>query len=62
MKNFPQRWTTIAKKNSSTAQRWMPLKNRPMPVTCHHSGPFRPRIIPEATTTTSAAIVATPKT
>ena len=62
MKNFPQRWMTMVKKNSSTLQRWMPLKNRPTLATCHHSGPFSPRIIPETTTTISEAIVAAPKT
>ncbi len=62
MKNLPQRWTTMAKKKSSTAQRWMLLKKCPTLETCHHSGPFRPRIIPETTITISAAIVATPKT
>ena len=62
MKNFPQRWTTMAKKKTSTAQRWMLLKNFPTPDTCHQAGPLSPRIMPEATTTISAAIVATPKT
>ena len=62
MKNFPHRWTTMTKKKSSTAQRWMLLKNCPTPETCHHAGPFSPRIMPETTTTISAAIVATPNT
>jgi hypothetical protein len=52
----------LAKKNSSTPQRWMPLKKRPRLDVCHQAGPPRPRIIPEMTTTASAAMVATPKT
>ena len=39
MKNLPQRWTTMAKKKSSTAQRWMLLKKRPKLVVCHQVGP-----------------------
>ena len=62
MKNLPQRCTTIVKKKTSTAQRWMLLKNFPTPDSCHQAGPLRPRITPEPTTTISAAIVATPKT
>ena len=54
MKNLPQRWTTIAKKNSSTAQRWMLLKKRPRLEMCHQVGPFSPRIIPETTITIRA--------
>ena len=38
----------MAKKNSSTPQRWMLLKNFPTPETCHQAGPLRPRITPGA--------------
>ena len=62
MKNLPQRCTTMAKKNTSTDQRWTLLKNFPTPESCHQAGPFSPRITPEPITTTSAAIVATPNT
>jgi hypothetical protein len=62
MKNLPHKWITITKKNSSTDQRWMLLKKSPTPVVCHQLGPLRPSTMPELTTTTSAAIVSTPKT
>ncbi len=32
MKNFPHRWMTMKKKNSSTDHRWMLLKKCPTPV------------------------------
>ena len=39
----------MTKKKISTAHRWMLLKNRPTPETCHHAGPLRPRMTPETT-------------
>jgi len=62
MKYLPQRWTTITKKNSSTAHRWMLLKKCPMPVKCHHSGPFSARIVPERMITASELSDSTPNT
>ena len=37
----------MAKKKTSTAQRWTLLKNFPTPETCHQAGPLSPRITPE---------------
>ena len=62
MKNLPHRCTTIAKKNSSTDQRWHELTKRPTVETCHHWGPLIARMQPVAITTINAAVVATPNT
>jgi len=52
----------MKKKNSSTAHIWTLLKKCPIPVTCHHPGPFNARIVPEPMIMTSEASVSTPKT
>ncbi len=52
----------MKKKNSSTDHMWMLLKKWPMPVKCHHPGPFKARIEPDAMITTSAVSVSTPNT
>ncbi len=52
----------MKKKNSSTDHMWMLLKKWPIPVKCHHPGPFNARIDPEAMIKTSDASDSTPKT
>src|SRR5665213_140057 len=62
MKNFPHRWTTMAKKNTSTLHRWSELTNSPVDETCHHVGPKTASTMPVTITTPNAANVTTPKT
>ena len=52
----------MKKKNSSTDHRCTLLKKWPIPVKCHHPGPFKARIEPEAMITISDVSVSTPKT
>ena len=62
MKNFPHRWTTMAKKKISTDHRCIELMNSPVPDSCHHWGPFSARMQPVRMITASAATVMTPNT
>lgn len=62
MKNLAQRCATIAKKKSCTDQKCRLFTKWPTLETCHHAGPHSPSTTPEASTTTNAAIVSTPKT
>ena len=39
MKNFPHRWTTMKKKNSSVLHRCVLLTKWPSEEVCHHAGP-----------------------
>ena len=57
---LPHRWTTMKKKNSSTAHRWTLLKKWPMLDTCHQVGPLSARIEPEKMITASALSDSTP--
>lgn len=52
----------MTKKNTSTLQRCSELTNSPVEDRCHQVGPKMARTMPVAMTTTSAAMVATPKT
>jgi hypothetical protein len=62
MKYLPHRWITMQKKKISTLQRCSEFTKCPIVDTCHHSGPKMARTQPVAMTTTSAEMVATPKT
>src|ERR1700754_4164293 len=59
---LPHRWMTMTKKNNSTDHRWIELKKWPTPVSCHHPGPFRARIDPDAMITASEDSERTPNT
>ena len=62
MKNLPQRWTTMKKKNSSVLQRWRLLTKCPTDEVCHHDGPASAITAPESRITANAASERTPKT
>ncbi len=62
MKNLPHKWTTMAKKNTSTLHRWSELTKRPTVDTCHQVGPNTASTQPVAITTAREAMVMTPNT
>ena len=62
MKNLPHRWTIMAKKKTSTLQRWREFTKSPAEETCHQVGPKMASTIPVTMTTDRAAKVRTPKT
>src|SRR5579871_4095769 len=62
MKNLAHRCTTIEKKNSSTLHRCTLLTKCPSLEPWYHCGPSRASTDPERMTSTSAAMVRTPKT
>ena len=62
MKNLPQRWTTMKKKNSSVPQRCVLFTKCPKLDVCHQAGPASAITTPDASTTAKAASVSTPKT
>ena len=62
MKNLPQRWTTMKKKNSSVLHRCRLLTKCPTDEVCHHDGPAIAITAPESRTTANADSDRTPNT
>ena len=60
--NLPHRWITMQAKKSSTLHRCSELTKWPRDEVCHHAAPPIASANPDASTNTSAARVATPKT
>ncbi len=52
----------MAKKKTSTLQRWSEFTNSPVDETCHQLGPITASTVPVAMTTSRAETVTTPKT